>query len=87
MLEQVPNRRGDARAVVVDAKNLALVKLPHAVPGHVDLGYGRWRQSIEIGQPIPTMIAGADINIVDVAQNAASRAPRDLGEEFPFGEG
>src|SRR5260370_32603847 len=87
LLEQVPHGRRDARAMVVDANYLALVKLPDAVPGQVNLGNRLKRQSVKIGQCIPTVIAGTDINIIDVADDAAPRASRDLCKKFPFRDG
>src|SRR6266481_3308478 len=66
-----PNRGWHARAMVIDAQHFAVVELTHGVPGEVDLPDGGSRQGGEIRARIPVVVAGAHVDIVDVAQDAA----------------
>ena len=60
------------------------VRAHMAVAGHVKLHDPICRNSVEEGQRIVTVVEGADIDVVDVEQQPASGAARQLGQEFPF---
>src|SRR5579875_3048393 len=60
----------DARAVVVDTQPQTPFDLLHAVPREMDLADRRAWQRCEIGARIPAVLAGADVDVVDVAQDA-----------------
>ena len=50
----------------------------------MDLADRGGRERGEIVRRAPTMIGGAHIYIIDIAQDAASGARRHAGKEFPF---
>src|SRR3989442_1540216 len=79
-----PNCRRDARAVIVDAQRVPVAKFLYRVAGKMDLANGRRRQGGEISRSVPAVIAGAHVDVVDIAQNSAAGALHDASEEFPF---
>src|SRR5579875_1414436 len=79
-----PDLGNDARAVVVDTQPQTPSDLWHAGPREMDLAERRAWQRCEIGARIPAVIAGADVDVVDVAQDAAAGAGGHRGEKFPF---
>src|SRR6516164_2648634 len=71
---QFPDLADDARAVIVDAQQAAALELPDAMASEVDLTDRGRRQGGEVDRRIPAVVAGADIDVVDVAQDSATRA-------------
>src|SRR6266568_8789303 len=82
-----PHILADARRVVVDAQDAAVWKRPDGVTRKMDLPDDRRRQRGKIRRRVPTVVAGADIDVVDVAQDAAAGAAGDRGDELPFRDG
>src|SRR5215831_14718365 len=80
-----PNGWRHARAVVVDAQHFATFELAHGVPGEMDLADRASAQGGEISARVPAVIAGAHVDVVDVAQNAAAGTGGNGGKEFPLG--
>src|SRR6516164_3865327 len=81
---QFPDLWNYARAVVVDAQHAAALELPDAVAGEVDLADRGRRQSGEISRRMPAVVAGADIDVVDVAEDAATGAASHRRKKLPF---
>src|SRR5712692_7271081 len=79
-----PDLGHDARTVIVDAKRTAIFELPDGVAGEMDLADRGGRQRGKIGRRVPAVIAGADEDVVDVAQNAAAGALGDPCEQLPL---
>ena len=77
----------NACAVIVDAQRAAARQLPNRVTGQVDLADRVGRQRREIRGRVPTVIATADEDIIDVTQDAAAGALGHRSDEFPFGNG
>src|SRR6516165_10200344 len=71
---EFPDLGDDARAVIIDAQRAAALELPDAVAGEVELADRGRRQGGEVSRRIPAVVAGADIDVVDVAQDAATGA-------------
>src|SRR5215472_1555244 len=71
---ELPDLGDDAFAVIVDAQRAAALELTNAVAGEVDLADRGRRQSGEVDRRVPAVVAGADIDVVDVAQDAATGA-------------
>src|SRR5205823_8391069 len=80
-----PHVGGNARAVIVDAQRASVRQLPNRVTGQMDLADRVRRQRREIRGRVPAVIATADEDIVDVAQDAAAGALGYRRDEFPFG--
>src|SRR5438552_1325436 len=55
------------------------------MPRQVNLTDGVYGQRRKIRGRAPAMIATADVDVIDVAQDAAAGALRDGGDELPFG--
>src|SRR3989449_11744204 len=83
-IERPPLAR-DARAVVVDADRASVLELAHLVTREVDLADALRRQGVQIAPRIEAVVAGTHEDVVDVAQDAASGAPGERRDEFPFG--
>lgn len=82
-----PDLRRNARTVIVDKQGLAALDLLHGMAGEVDLSDRLRRQGVQVGHGVPAVVARADVDVVDIAEDAAPRALRHLGDEFPFGNG
>src|SRR5215472_5131475 len=81
---EFPDLGDDARAVIIDAQRAAALELPDAVAGEVELADRGRRQGGEVSRRIPAVVAGTDIDIVDVAQDAATSAVSYRREKLPF---
>ena len=81
---QPPDRVRDRTAVVVDEDGVA-VGIVDGVTGEVDLTDDGLRQRGEIAERIEADVLLAHVEIVDVAQHATARAPRQLGQEDRLG--
>src|ERR1700737_3563068 len=81
---QRPDLVADRGTVVVDTQRAAVGEFSDAVPGEMNLAHRIRRQCGDVGRSIPAMIVGADADIVDVAEDAATSSFRDGGHEFPF---
>src|SRR6516165_9114753 len=81
---KLPDFGDDARAMVVDAQRAAALELPDAVAGEVDLADRGRRQGGEVDRRVPAVVAGADIDVVDVAQDAATGAASHRRKKLPF---
>src|SRR6185437_16995609 len=79
-----PYGLADSRAVIVDAQHPASRELAHGVPREVELADLRGRQRGEVALGVEAVVAGADVDVVDVAEDAAASARRDRGDEFPL---
>src|SRR6266568_8205099 len=79
-----PDFGRDARSMIVDAQPPPAPERPYRVAGEMDLADGLGRKRGEVRGGVPAVIAGAHINVVHVAQNAAAGALCDLSKEFPF---
>ena len=55
-----------------------------AVAGEMKLAHSGFRDGLQVGQRVEAVIDAADVDIVDVEQDGAIRALRDLAQEFPF---
>ena len=71
-------------AVVVD-QNVHV--LGGVMAGEVDLADRIDRQCVEIGDRVEPEIPRADIDVVDVAEDAATGSTGDFGDEFRLGDG
>src|SRR6266571_3519800 len=81
---ECPHLRRDARAVIVDAKRSCVVDPPDGMAGEMDLADRLRRQRREIRRSPPAVVARADVNVVHVAENSATRAFGHPGEKFPL---
>jgi hypothetical protein len=70
--------------VVVDADGLPVAGVPNAMSREMDFANRARRQRVQIPSRIPSVISRADIDIVDVAQNAATGMLCNVREEFPL---
>ena len=84
---QGPDGGSNARAVVIDAQHLVPSMSPNGCARQMDLADCVGRQRIEVSRCVPAVIAGTDVDVVDVAQDAAARALADVGQEFPLRDG
>src|SRR6185437_14025378 len=66
-----PHLRNYAGAMVVDAQRSAIGKLADGVTGKMNFSDRSGWQPGEIGCCIPTVILATNVDIVDIAQNAA----------------
>src|SRR6185437_2540352 len=78
------DRGSDARTVVVDADRPRIVELPQRVSRQVNFADAPRGQRGEIGRRVPTVVAGAYVDVIDVAQDAAAGPLRDSADEVPF---
>src|SRR5437870_4936059 len=71
-LVERPDFAGHAGAVIVDAQRIPIIELPNRVPRQVNFTDGvRWQRR-EIRERVPAMIAAADVDVVDIAQDAGA---------------
>src|SRR6266851_9149292 len=84
-LVERPHFGCDARTVIVDTQRAAILKLPDHMTCQVNLADGFDRQRREINGWVPVMVAAADVDVIDVAQDAATGPLGDRGDELPFG--
>src|SRR6516162_17819 len=82
-----PNVIDHARAMIVDPQCASIRKFADAVAGEMNLTDCQGGQMSNIGGGIASVIFCADIDVVDVAEDAASGARRNRGHKFPFGDG
>ena len=80
-LEQGPDRGGDGRVVRIDQQAFA-ERCIRPVAGQMDFGHAFGGKRIDIAFGRGAEIAGADVDVVDVEQQRAARAPRQLGEKI-----
>ena len=78
---QRPHRIAHRMVVRIDQ-----VRAVIAVAGEVDLRDALRRHRREVGLRVPAVVGRADVDVVDVEQDAAVGAPRDLGEELGLGD-
>src|SRR5712691_12429671 len=69
-----PDLRRDARSMIVDAQPPPAPERPYRVPGEMDFMDGRRWQSRKVNRGVPAVVAGAHVDIVDVAEDAAAGA-------------
>ncbi len=81
---EVPDGFGDPGAVVVDQD---IDVFGGVMAGKMDLADCPDRQRIEIGDRVEPEIPSADVDVVDVAKDAAARPANDFGQEFRLGYG
>src|SRR6266850_1264462 len=70
--------------MVVDADQAAVVELAQPVAGEMNLPDARGGQRAQVAMRVEAVIRGAHEDVVDVAQDAASGAPGERRDEFPF---
>ena len=80
-----PDRIGNGGAVIVDEERRA-IDVAHAVAREMEFADGGGRQPGEIGRRMEPEIAGADKDVVDVAQQAAGTA-HELSQELGLVDG
>src|SRR5438270_6596910 len=81
---EVPDGLRYRRAVVVDQD---IQILGGVMAGEMDLAdCCRW-QRVEIGDRVEPEVCCADIDVVDVAEDAAAGSAGGFGQEFRFGDG
>lgn len=68
----------------VDEEKTVLLVPIRRMAGEVDLLDLRERVGVDIGEGVPALVGGRDEHVVDVEQEAAAGAPRDLGDEVGF---
>src|ERR1700751_3964606 len=78
-----PDRLCDPGAVVVD-QNVHV--LGDVMAGKVDLADRLDRERLEKGQRIEPEVPGADLDVVDVAEDAAASSAGELGHELRLGD-
>src|SRR5258708_7179970 len=70
--------------MVVDADQAAVVELAQLMTREMNFADALRRQGTQIAPRIEAVVAGAHEDVVDVAQDAASGAPGERRDEFPF---
>ena len=80
---EVPNRLRHPRAVVVDQD---IHILGGAMAGKMDLADRCRRQRVEVGDRVEPEILRADVDVVDVAEDAATGSAGGFGQEFLLGD-
>src|SRR5947209_1822854 len=73
--------------MIVDAQRHAAFETQNGMAGEVDLADRGGSKCRNVDQRIPTVIAGADVDVVDVAQDAAAGARGHRRQKLPFGNG
>src|SRR5262249_59654011 len=75
---------GHWRAMIVDQDGQA-VGLVHGVSGEVDLAHGPGGQRVQVRLGVEPDVPRAHVDVVDIAQEPASRAANELAEELRLG--
>ena len=81
---ELPNRLRYPRAVVVDQD---IHVLGGVMAGEMDLADRCRRQRVEIGDRVEPEVCRADVDVVDVAEDAAAGSAGGFGQEFRLGDG
>ena len=84
---QHPDRIADRRTMRVDQQHLAIGVFVAEMAGKMALPYRRRRQGVDIGSRVAAVVVAADVDIVDVQQQAAAVARHQLAEELGLAPG
>src|ERR1700757_3673483 len=80
---ELPHGLRDPGAVVID-QNVHL--LGGVMAGEMDFADRCDRQCLEVVEWVESEVPGADVDVVDVTEDAAARSTADCGDEFRLGD-
>jgi hypothetical protein len=81
MLIKRPDRRDDRRVVAVDEERLPQLPV-RRMAGEVDLSDKVGRDGVDVGERVATEVTRADVDVVEVEEQAAAGAAAGLGQKL-----
>src|SRR5271156_2237210 len=81
---EFPDRLRYAGAVIVDQD---IYVLGSVMAGEMDLADHFGRQCVEVAERVEAEVSGADVDVVDIEEDAAAGPPGDFGQKFRLGDG